>query len=193
MYIQNQNQPASRAADGLSGRQLQVMNTLRRLWMEHVLWTRFFLVSTVFGLPDLNDVTKRLLRNPADFAAVLKPYYGVQSAAAFEKLFTEHLQIAAQLVNAAKAGDSAAVQQERRKWYANADEIAAFLASANPFWNRADWQAMLYDHLKMTENEAVQMLTGKYADSITEFDEVQAQALEMADMMAQGIIRQFRL
>ena len=191
MYMQND--PISRTADCLSGRQLQVMNTLRRLWMEHVLWTRFFLVSTVFGLPDLNDVTKRLLRNPADFAAVLKPYYGVQSAAAFEKLFTEHLQIAAQLVNAAKAGDSAAVQQERRKWYANADEIAAFLASANPFWNRADWQAMLYDHLKMTENEAVQMLTGKYADSITEFDEVQAQALEMADMMAQGIIRQFRL
>ena len=157
------------------------------------MWTRFFLVSTVFGLSDLSDVTKRLLRNPADFAAVLKPYYGVQSAAAFEKLFTEHLQIAAQLVNAAKAGDSAAVQQERHKWYANAEAIAAFLASANPYWNRADWQAMLHEHLMMTESEAVQLLTGKYADSIAEYDEVQAQVLEMADIMAQGIIRQFRL
>ena len=108
----------------------------------------------MFRHPDLSDVTKRLLRNPADFAAVLKPYYGIQSAMAFNKLLTDHLLIAAQLVIAAKADDVEAVQQERRKWYANADAIAAFLASVNPYWNRADWQAMLYEHLKLTESEA---------------------------------------
>jgi hypothetical protein len=191
MYMQSE--PASRATDCMTARQLQVLNTVRRLWIEHVMWTRSFIVSTTFGTADLNDVTKRLLRNPADFAAVLKPFYGAQAATAFEKLFTAHLQIAAQLVNAAKAGDSAAIQQERQKWYANADEIAAFLAGANPYWSQASWQAMLYDHLKMTENEAVQMLTGKYADSIAQYDAIQNEALEMADMLAQGIILQFRL
>lgn len=191
MYMQNG--PAARAADCVTPRQLQVINTLRRLWIEHVLWTRSFIVSTAFSNADINDVTRRLLRNPADFTAVLMPFYGAQGAKALENLFTAHLQIAAQLVNAAKAGDSAAVRQARQQWYVNADRIAAFLAGINPYWNQADWQAMLYEHLRMTENEAVQQLTGRFADSIAQYDAIQNQALEMADVMAQGVIMQFRL
>ena len=187
-----QNGPA-RPANCVTLRQLQVMNTLRRLWTDHVLWTRSFIVSTAFSNADINEVTRRLLRNPADFAAVLTPFYGAQAAQAFENLLTAHLQIAAQLVNAAKAGDAAAAGQARRQWYANAANIAAFLARANPYWNQAEWQAMLFEHLRMTENEAVQQLNGRYADSIAQYDAIQNQALEMADVMAQGIIQQFRL
>jgi hypothetical protein len=161
--------------------------------MEHVMWTRSFIVSTAFGLGDLNDVTKRLLQNPSDFAAALKPFYGSEAASAFEKLLTDHLQTAAALVNAAKAGDTNAVKQQREKWNKNADDIVDFLSKATPYWSRAEWQAALGEHLKRTENEAVQLLTGKYAASIAEYDAIQAQALEMADMLAQGIALQFRL
>ena len=191
MYIQSD--PASRIMNCTTARQFQVSSTLRRLWMEHVMWTRSFIVSTAFGLADLNDVTKRLLKNPSDFAAALKPFYGSEAASAFEKLLTDHLLIAAALVNAAKAGDTNAAQQQRQKWYKNADDIADFLSNANPYWSRSEWQAMLYAHLKRTENEAVQLLTGKYPASIAEYDAIQAQALEMADAMAQGIALQFRL
>ncbi|MGI5919989.1 MAG: hypothetical protein ACOX8N_10165 [Christensenellales bacterium] len=92
MYTQNR---LTRAANCVTPRQLQVMNTLRRLWMEHGLWTRSFIVSTAFSNADINDVTRRLLRNPADFAAVLIPFYGAQAARAFENLLMAHLQIAA--------------------------------------------------------------------------------------------------
>ncbi|MGI5919990.1 MAG: acetylglutamate kinase [Christensenellales bacterium] len=96
-------------------------------------------------------------------------------------------------MNAAKAKDSAVAQQARQQWYANAASIAAFLARANPYWNQAEWQAMLFEHLRMTENEAVQQLNGRFSDSIAQYDAIQNQALEMADVMAQGIIQQFRL
>ncbi|MGI6150867.1 MAG: hypothetical protein ACOYIR_02810 [Christensenellales bacterium] len=111
---------------GLSCAQLPVSDTNRRLWTEHVLWTRFFIVSTAFNLPDLSFVTQRLLKNPRDFAKELRPLYGQQTAMRFEELFTNHLTIAAQLVNAAKAGDNAEVERQRRKWYQNAEEIARF-------------------------------------------------------------------
>jgi len=52
---------------------------------------------------------------------------------------------------------------------------------------------MLYDHLRMTENEAVQTLNRRYAESIAQFDAIQEQALRMADEMGYGIIRQLRL
>ncbi len=171
----------------------QLIDTLNRLWIEHVAWTRFFIVSAAFNLPDIKDVTARLLRNPDDFAAVLTPYYGQQGAQQFAGLLKDHLLIAAALVNAAKSGDSKAVEQQRAKWYANADSIAKTLGSINPYWNAGEWQAMLHDHLKMTEDEAVQILQGKYAMSVPQFDSIEYQALKMAKVMSDGIISQFGL
>ncbi len=176
---------------GLTCAQLRVSNTFRRLWMEHVLWTRFFIISTAFNLPDLPFVTKRLLKNPHDFADELRPVYGNQVAMQFEKLLTEHLAIAGKLVNAAKAGDTAEAKKQRDLWYANAEEIARFLASINNQWSEGVWRDLLFDHLRMTENEATQILTGKYEQSINEFDMIQAEALKMADVMTHGIIGNF--
>ena len=164
---------------------------MRRLWIEHVLWTRFFILSTAFNLPDLQFVTKRLLKNPVDFAKALKPFYGEQTVMRFKQLFTDHLLIAAQLVTAAKAGDTAEVNKQRKKWYANAEDIARFLACINPCWSKCEWRELLFDHLRMTEDEAVFILTGQYEKGIKEYDAVQAEALKMADVMTRGIICQF--
>lgn len=166
-------------------------NLMRLLWEQHVYWTRLFLVSNAFGLPDMEFVTNRLLRNPKNFEAALKPFYGENIAAAFAELLTSHLTIAAELVSAAKAGDSAAVADAERRWYANANEIAAFLSSINPYWSVQEWQKMLYDHLAMTKAEAVAILTQKYEDSINIFENIEQEALVMADAMTRGLIRQF--
>ncbi len=172
---------------------INLVNTMRQLWMQHVMWTRSFIISTAANLGDLQLVIKRLLRNPTDFAKVLAKYYGEEKAKRFEALLTEHLAIAGNLVNAAKAGDTDTVNSERKKWYANADEIAGFLAAINPYWSRQEWQRMLHDHLKITETEAVARLTGQYASDIAQYDIVEDQALMMADYMAEGIRKQFSL
>lgn len=144
-------------------------------------------------MDDLQFVTERLLQNPGDFARELKPFYGKQTAMQFNQLFTDHLLIAAQLVNAAKAGDATEVDKQRRKWYANAEDIAKFLACINPLWSECEWRNLLFDHLRMTEDEAVFILTGQYEKSIKVYDDIQAEALKMADVMTCGIIRQFRI
>ena len=167
----------------------QLLSTMQRLWIEHVQWTRAFIISTTFNLPDLNYTANRLLRNPTDFANVLRPLYGDNIAQRFEELLKEHLLIAAQLVNAAKAGDTQAVAQQRIKWYANADAIATFLGSINPYWNANTWGKLLYDHLKMTENEATQILRGQYDASIAEYDAIENEAIQMAQEMAYGIAK----
>lgn len=174
-------------------KQLQLSNTLRRLWTEHVMWTRSFIISTAFNLGDLDYVSKRLMRNPSDFADVLMMYYGDKTAKQFMELLTEHLSIAAKLVNAAKAGDTATANEQRRLWYLNADNIALFLSKINPYWDNRAWQTFLYDHLKMTENEASQILTGQFDASISQYDAIAEEALKMADYMTSGIIRQFQI
>lgn len=175
----------------ISKAEADLKNYLRMLWEQHVVWTRLTILSIVFNLPDVDLVTNRLLRNPKDFAAALKPFYGEKVASKFSDLFTSHLVIAAELVKAAKAGDSKAAADAEKRWYANADEIAAFLAGINPYWSEMEWKDMLHEHLPLTKTEAVEMLTKNYAGSIATFDKIEKQALEMADVMANGIVKQF--
>ena len=175
---------------GKSTAETDLNNYLRMLWEQHVFWTRLVILGMVYDLPDTELVTNRLLQNPKDFEALLRPLYG-DAASDFSDLFTSHLVIASELVKAAKADDDAAAADAEKRWYANADEIAAFLASINPYWSQDDWKSMLHEHLALTKEEAVDMLTENYSDGISTFDEIERQALEMADEMTNGIVNQF--
>ena len=64
-------------------------------------------------------------------------------AGRFEELFTQHRTIAADLLDAAKKGEVSKAVAIRNRWYKNADEIAGFLASVNPCWDKARWKDML--------------------------------------------------
>ena len=170
---------------------IMLRQIIRELWEQHGFWTRSFIVSAVDWLEDTELVTKRLLRNPADFAAVLINFYGEQNANQFKDLLTEHLTIAADMVNNAKAGDMLRYSELKKDWFRNADEIAAFLSSINPYWNRSEWQKMLHKHLDLVESEAVTRLNRQYEKNIAVFDEIENQSLLMADYMSDGILRQF--
>jgi hypothetical protein len=165
---------------------------LRQLWEDHIVWTRNFIISDVADLPDLSAVTDRLLRNQDDIGDAVKPFYGEAAGEQLSGLLREHILGAAALLNAAKAGDADAVAAASAAWYANADEIAEFLAAANPrSWPVDEMKAMMKDHLDLTLSEAVNRLQGNYADDIAAYDQIHTQILHMADMLSDGIMAQF--
>ena len=174
--------------NGYNQQQLCLMNQLQQLWGQHVYWTRFFIISTAESLDDLTPVTSRLLRNPKDFARFLAPIYGTKIACQFQELFTRHLLIAADLINAAKNGKMEKADHIRKQWYQNAEAIASFLSSINQCWKKTKWIDMLYSHLEMTEKEAILRLQGNYAADIEMFDDIENEALKMANYMFCGII-----
>jgi len=165
---------------------------MRRLWVDHVTWTRLFIVSFAADLPDLHATTDRLLQNQVDIGNAVKPFYGKAAGDQLTTLLTQHIQTAADLLAAAKAGDSTAFDQAKTKWYANARRIAGFLHDANPKnWPLADLRGMMKTHLDLTLQEASDQLGGSYAASVAVYDEVETEILGMADMLSKGIIKQF--
>lgn len=168
----------------------QISDRMRMLWEQHVFWTRLVISGIVFDTPDLEASQARLLRNPKDFAEILRMFYGSPAAEEFERLFTEHLTIAAELVKDAREGNSMAATDAEKRWYENADQISVFLAELNPYWSRREWQEMLYSHLSMTKQEAVDFLSRDFAASVEVFDKIEEEALAMADMMTRGIVMQ---
>ncbi|MDF2473575.1 MAG: hypothetical protein K0R21_1357, partial [Anaerocolumna sp.] len=58
-------------------------------------------------------------------------------------------------------------------------------------WSQSVWKEMMYDHLSMLEHEVSARIQGRYQEDIAVYDDIQKQALMMADVMSEGIIRQF--
>ena len=167
-------------------------DAMRKLWEDHITWTRLVIIGTFEDLPDLGPSTQRLLQNQEDIGNAIKPFYGEEAGEQLAALLTDHILIAAEILQAAKINDQTALGDAITRWYANADDIAAFLNSANPEnWPLEEMQAMMKAHLDLTLQEAVAYLNGDYEASIAAYDLVHEQALEMADMLSAGIIRQF--
>jgi hypothetical protein len=185
----------SPSSHGALGARAAFHDAMRKLWEDHITWTRQFIVSAGTepgNLPDLQPTVDRLLANQADIGAAIAPYYGEDAGAQLTALLRTHILTAADLLAAAKAGDAAATEEASDRWYANAHDIAVFLHDANPSqWPLADLDAMMKSHLDLTLEEAVARLEGRYADDIAAYDKVHADMLEMADMLSDGIVAQF--
>ncbi len=186
-------QPSHAAApQRLNARQLAFHDGMRKLWEDHITWTRLAIVSFAAGLPDLQATEARLLANQTDIGNAVKPYYGQAAGHELTALLRTHILGAVAVLQAAKAGDQAATAKAVTGWYANADDIADFLHAANPLqWSRADMRAMMKTHLDETLKEAQDRLAGHFAADISDYDAVHRHILEMADMLSDGIMRQF--
>ncbi len=167
-------------------------DAMRKLWEDHITWTRLVIIGTFEDLPDLDPTVQRLLQNQVEIGDAIKPFYGEAAGEQLTALLTDHILIAAEILQAAKNGDTVALEDASERWYANADDIAEFLNAANPkSWPLEEMRSMMREHLDLTLEEAVTYLNGDYEASIAAYDEVHLQALEMADMLSDGIIKQF--
>jgi hypothetical protein len=169
----------------------ELRTNMRKLWEDHVTWTRNVILCLADGLPGADQVVTRLLKNQDDIGNAIKPVYGDAAGTKLTALLHDHIVIAADVVKAAKASDNAALDVATKKWYVNADEIAAFLSKANPNWKEDDMKHMMHDHLKLTTDEAVARIKKDYAGDIAAYDKVHNEILQMSDMLTDGIVKQF--
>jgi hypothetical protein len=161
----------------------------RKLWEDHITWTRVVIMGILSDLPGTNVYIDRLLQNAQDMEDALAPYYG-DDAEVFGDLITDHLVIAAQILQAAKNGQP--LDGLIASWYANAHDIAVQMNEMNPeFWPLEETEKMWTDHLDATLAEAVAHLTGDFEGEVSAYDEVHDLALEMADFFSDGVMRQF--
>jgi hypothetical protein len=184
MSAAGQRPPTAAPADSLR-------QSMRRLWSDHVIWTRQYIVAAAQDDPSAQAAAARLLRNQEDIGNAVAVYYGAAAGGRLTELLKQHITIAVDLVAAAKAGNAAGQADADARWHRNAEEIATFLSGANPNWPRQTLLDMLNEHLAMTTREATARLQHRWNDDVTEFDHIHTQALSMADALSNGIIRQY--
>ena len=169
----------------------QLRMAMHKLWEDHIVWTRNVILNIMDDLPGTDQAVNRLLQNQDDIGNAVKPFYGEAGGKELTRLLREHITTAADLLKAAKTGNNSAFDGANKKWFANADEISGFLSKANPNWKLDDMKKMMNDHLTLTTNEAVARLKKDYAADVKAYDKVHEEILMMADMLTDGIIKQF--
>ena len=176
----------------LTQSELALRQDMRRLWEDHIVWTRLAIISLTTDAPDTEATVGRLLRNQTDIGNAVKPFYGDAAGDELTRQLRLHILIAADVVLAAKAGDEAKLADAQARWQQNADDIAGVLASVNPrHWPLDQMKAEMRRHLDLTTQEAVARIQGNWDADVAAYDEIHDHILHMSDLLSTGIVKQF--
>lgn len=176
----------------LDTKTVQLDEGMRKLWEDHIQLTRMFIIEFAGNLPATSTTAARLLKNQEDIGNAIKPYYGDAAGNQLTALLKAHIVGAVDLLNAAKSGDQARIASSSAAWYANGQQIADFLSSANPTnWPQGMMREHMKEHLDTTLTEATHQLQGNYGAAMDDYDIVTGKILQLADVLTRGIIAQF--
>ena len=164
---------------------------MRKLWTDHVVWTRAYIVAAIGDQPESQAAANRLMKNQEDIGNAVGTIYGAPAGTQLTSLLKEHITIAVDLIKAAKAGDKAGQQKADASWQQNGLAIADFLSKANPNWPRARLEELMKVHLSTTTAAVVARLNKNWDEDVRAYDEVYRHILMMADALSDGIIKQF--
>jgi hypothetical protein len=189
--VDGAREPAAQRKHAASATATTLRADMRKLWSDHVIWTREYIVAAIDGSPDAKAAANRLLKNQEDIGGAVAGFYGKAAGDKLTGLLKQHILIAVDLIAAAKAADQVKYNATDQQWKKNAEEIADFLSQANPNWPRITLVEMMNTHLATTTKEVVARLNKKWDDDVAAFDGVYAHILHMADALSDGIIKQF--
>ena len=164
---------------------------MRKLWTDHVVWTRDYIIAATQQQPDATAPLNRLMKNQEDIGNAVAQYYGDNAGRQLTALLKDHIAIAGDIVKAAMAGNQGAQKAADDRWHQNAAQIADFLSKANPNWPRATLVDMMNTHLSTTATELTARLNKNWDGDVKAFDTVYDHILTMSDALTAGIVKQF--
>lgn len=118
--------PPVQTQGAISPKQLNFRMDMRKLWEDHITWTRMYMISAIAEAEDKDNVAQRLLKNQEDPDNAIKPYYGNDAGDQLTSLLKTHITTAVTLIDAAKNNNQEALNKANTDWYNNANDIADY-------------------------------------------------------------------
>lgn len=157
----------------------------KQLWLNHVYFTREYLLLAFSNPTAVASTAKRLIQNQSDIGNFFGVYYGQDVGTSVTNLLTEHINIAVDIVNIINKPvvDQASLTEKQLAWTTNANSISSSLLRIV----QVDVTKCMTDHLATTTAELLDIKAGNYDQAIIDFDKVVHVVLDMATKIAMAI------
>lgn len=176
----------------------QLKDLIRLLATQNTMWTRNYIVSYIANLDDIVVLENRIIMNLIDIKNIFAMYYNNELATNLESLLRDYLNKLIDTLRLLKINFSSPntkYQQElivaQENWYKAGNELARFLSEINPNWDFNQLQTLILDHIEMTTDQMSQLLQGKYAFEVHQYDFIEYHSLMIGDYISDGIINMF--
>ncbi|MGA2762880.1 MAG: hypothetical protein ABSG17_05915 [Spirochaetia bacterium] len=170
----------------------ELQAALRDLWVGHIFWVRNVALMTRLGnMAGAKVAEGQVVQDARDIANAISPYYGQPAADTLFGLLAAHYGAIKEYMTATYAGKKSAQEAAKAKLEANAEEIASFLSSANPNWPKEDLLGALQAHAMHHVMQIDAFNVKDFKTEATVWNEMKGHIYTVADVLAQGIEKQF--
>lgn len=160
-----------------------------KLWTDHFMYTRDAIIGILNNTTDVPSISLRLSKNQEDIGALISPYYSADIVKQYVDLLKQHMTIAGQYVDAAKAGNPTV--DIEKAWAANGEAIVNWKSSVNPWnWPRSKTEPLWTEHMKTTLDEIKARIAKDWVGDIAAADNAYTVIRSIAKGFADGIIYQ---
>jgi hypothetical protein len=166
--------------------------TLRDLWIGHVFWVRNVVVAELAGdAPAQKVAEEQVVANAQSIAASIEPFYGTEAKEKLLTLLAGHYGAVSAYLNASVANSDAMKTEATSNLIGNAEEIASFLSSANPYLPKDTVDGLLQAHGSHHIAQIQQLQAKDYAGEAQTWADMSQHMYVIADAIADALAKQF--
>lgn len=165
--------------------------TMRKLWTDHTIWTRQFIVDLLGNLPSIDKTVDRLLKNQEQIGNCFREFFGDIAGDNLTSLLKEHITIAADLLRATMNGDTIKATTSEEQWVTNAENISTLLSMVNPCYPVEELKDLFNTYLILVKYQFIARMNGDYNGDIMYYDMGLHHILTISDFLTRGIIETF--
>jgi hypothetical protein len=183
---------AASSPDCISAKQAATQAALRDLWVEHVFWIRSYVVASKDGNQMERKVAvEQVLANAGSISSAIAGFYGKPAGDQMLTLLAGHWGAVKEYSDATFDHGGKGQQEATAKLIANAKQIAAFLAKANPNLPESTLVGLLSAHGAHHIAQIQQISKGDYAAEARTWSEMRSHMFAIADALTGGLAKQF--
>lgn len=166
--------------------QVNVINAFRILNTRLTYLLRFYIVESITGLGNPEEVFEEILKQPLEESQLTTAIpgftedYSPIALAYFTELKT--------LIDGMLSGDQAKANESIRRLYELSDENAKILAQLSPYWDEEKWRDLFYRYNRNLVAEVIAIKSGDYNEALNIFESLMQIAQTQGDYYAEGFI-----
>lgn len=164
-------------------------SVMRKLWNDHIVWTRQYMISEMNDSPDKGAIYAKLRENQREIAKEMKAQHpAVDEATLASMLDSTVLTMTRLIFETNLGGESGDAYKTKEHLMQQLDRIAGYLNSVNPGWKLPEMKLMMQSYLNETHNQMLARKNRIWDADIAAYDRLNNHVMKMADAFATGTI-----